>query len=141
MARGEYSGRKLQKTRQKFRWKSYKYKKHALRLWSKDPFEGSPQVRGIVLDKRVMEQKKPASGLVKCVRVQLIKNNIQVTAHVPGNHAIEKINEHDEVIVEKIGGGQGGPKGSMVGVKYKVSKVNGISLAEIVAGRKQKPTR
>jgi small subunit ribosomal protein S12 len=141
MARGEYSGRKLQKTRQHFRWKSSKYKKRALRLWKKDPFEGSPQVRGIVLDKRVMEQKKPASGLVKCVRVQLIKNNIQVTAHVPGNHAIEKINEHDEVIVEKIGGGQGGPKGSMVGVKYKVSKVNGISLAEIVAGRKQKPTR
>jgi ribosomal protein S12 len=29
----------------------------------------------------------------------------------------------------------------MVGVKYKVSKVNGISLEEIVAGRKQKPTR
>lgn len=141
MARGEYSGRKLQKARQHFRWKSSKYKKRELRLWKKDPFEGSPQVRGIVLDKRVMEQKKPASGLVKCVRVQLIKNNIQVTAHVPGNHAIEKINEHDEVIVEKIGGGQGGPKGSMVGVKYKVSKVNGISLAEIVAGRKQKPTR
>jgi small subunit ribosomal protein S12 len=141
MARGEYSGRKLQKARQKFRWKSSEYKKHELQLWRKDPFEGAPQVRGIVLDKRVMEQKKPASGLVKCVRVQLIKNNIQVTAHVPGNHAIEKINEHDEVIVEKIGGGQGGPKGSMVGVKFKVSKVNGISLAEIVAGRKQKPTR
>ncbi|MCX6821090.1 MAG: 30S ribosomal protein S12 [Candidatus Aenigmarchaeota archaeon] len=141
MAPGEYSGRKLQKTRQKFRWKSNEYKRRQLRLWKKDPFEGSPQVRGIVLDKRVMEQKKPASGLVKCVRVQLIKNNIQVTAHVPGNHAIEKINEHDEVIVEKIGGGQGGPKGSMVGVKYKVSKVNGISLEEIVAGRKQKPTR
>jgi small subunit ribosomal protein S12 len=141
MARGEYSARKLRKTRQRFRWKSSKYKKRELRLWQKDPFEGAPQVRGIVLDKRVMEQKKPASGLVKCVRVQLIKNNIQVTAHVPGNHAIEKINEHDEVIVEKIGGGQGGPKGSMVGVKYKVSKVNGISLEEIVAGRKQKPTR
>ena len=141
MAPGEYSGRKLQKTRQRFRWKGSKYKSRKLRLWKKDPFEGAPQVRGIVLDKRVMEQKKPASGLVKCVRVQLIKNNIQVTAHVPGNHAIEKINEHDEVIVEKIGGGQGGPKGSMVGVKYKVSKVNGISLAEIVAGRKQKPTR
>jgi len=141
MARGEYSARKLQKTRQKFRWKSTKYKARELRLFRKDPFEGSPQVRGIVLDKRVMEQKKPASGLVKCVRVQLIKNNIQITAHVPGNHAIEKISEHDEVIVEKIGGGQAGPKGSMVGVKYKVSKVNGISLAEIVAGRKQKPTR
>jgi len=141
MARGEYSARKLKKSRKKFRWKDTDYKKRKLQLWKKDPFEGAPQVSGIVLDKRVVEQKKPASGLVKCVRVQLLKNNIQVTAHVPGNHAIEKINEHDEVILEKIGGAQGGPKGSMVGVKYHVSKVNGVSLEEIVAGRKQKPAR
>jgi small subunit ribosomal protein S12 len=141
MARGEYSARKLKTSRRKFRWKDTDYKKRKLQLWKKDPFEGAPQVSGIVLDKRVVEQKKPASGLVKCVRVQLIKNNIQVTAHVPGNHAIEKINEHDEVVLEKIGGAQGGPKGSMVGVKYHVCKVNGVSLKEIVAGRKQKPTR
>jgi small subunit ribosomal protein S12 len=141
MARGEYGGRQLKKLRKKFRWKDTDYKKRKLQLWKKDPFEGAPQVNGIVLDKRVMEQKKPASGLVKCVRVQLIKNNIQVTAHVPGNHAIDKVSEHDEVTIEKIGGGQGGPKGSMVGVKYKVSKINGVSLREIVAGRKQKPAR
>jgi len=141
MARGEYAGRKLRRLRQKFRWKDVDYKRRKLQLWKKDPFEGAPQVRGIVIDKRVVEQKKPASGLVKCVRVQLIKNNIQVTAHVPGNHAIDQINEHDEVIIEKIGGAQGGPKGSMVGVKYKVVKVNGVALSEILAGRKQKPTR
>ena len=110
-------------------------------MWKKDPFEGAPQVRGIVIEKRVVEQKKPASGLVKCVRVQLIKNNIQITAHVPHKGAIEHINEHDEVILEKIGGAQGGPKGSMVGVKYKVVKVNGVALSEILAGRKQKPAR
>jgi small subunit ribosomal protein S12 len=75
------------------------------------------------------------------VRVQLIKNNIQVTAHVPGNHAIQHINEHDEVVIEKIGGAQGGPKGTMVGIKFKVIKVNGVSLSEIVSGKKQKPTR
>lgn len=110
-------------------------------MWKRDPLEGSPQARGMVIDKRAVEQKKPASGLTKCVRVQIIKNNIQVTAHVPGEGAIDKINEHDEVIIEKIGGGQGGSKGSMVGVKYKVVKVNGVSLSEIVAGRKEKPTR
>ena len=141
MAKGFLAGRQLKKSRKKLRWKSTKYKYRELRLWKRDPFEGAPQVKGIVIDKRVMEQKKPASGLVKCVRVQLIKNNIQVTAHVPGNHAIDKINEHDEVIVEKIGGGQGGPKGSMVGVKFKVSKINGIALSQILAGKKQKPTR
>lgn len=141
MARGEFAARKIRKSQKRMRWKKIDYKRHQLKLWKKDPFQGAPQVRGIVIDKRVLEQKKPASGLMKCVRVQLIKNNIQVTAHVPGNHAIEHINEHDEVVIEKIGGAQGGPKGSMVGIKFKVSKVNGVALSEIVAGRKQKPTR
>ncbi|TAL47675.1 30S ribosomal protein S12 [archaeon] len=138
---GEFSGRAMVQRRKKFKWKSITYKRRMLNLWERDPLEGSPQARGLVIDKRAVEQKKPASGLTKAVRVQLIKNNIQVTAHVPGEHAIEKIAEHDEVTVEKIGGGQGGSKGSMVGIKFKVSKVNGIALKEIVSGRKQKPTR
>lgn len=141
MAKGEFAARKARKKRKKFRWKDINYKRRQLRLWKKDPLEGSPQVKGIVIDKRVVEQRKPTSGLLKCVRVQLIKNNIQVTAHVPGNHAIEHINEHDEVVIEKIGGAQGGPKGTMVGIKFKVVKVNGVSLPEILAGRKQKPAR
>jgi small subunit ribosomal protein S12 len=141
MAKGEFAARKARKKRKKFRWKDINYKRRQLRLWKKDPLEGSPQAKGIVIDKRVVEQRKPTSGLLKCARVQLIKNNIQVTAHVPGNHAIEHINEHDEVVIEKIGGAQGGPKGTMVGIKFKVVKVNGVSLPEIVAGRKQKPAR
>ncbi len=138
---GEFSARKLKRTRKKFRWKSIAYKRRMLQLWKKDPLEGAPQARGIVIDKRAVEQKKPASGLTKAVRVQLIKNNVQVTAHVPGEGAIDLINEHDEVIIEKVGGGQGGPKGSMVGIKYKVVKVNGVALSEILAGKKQKPIR
>ena len=141
MAKGSFAARKLRKTRQKLRWKDVSYKKRQLKLWKKDPTEGAPQVRGIVIEKRVVEHKKPSSGLIKCVRVQLIKNNIQVTAHVPGNHAIEHISEHDEVVIDKVGGAQGGPKGTMVGIKYKVIKVNGVSLKEIVSGKKQKPTR
>lgn len=141
MAKGEFAARKARKKRKKFRWKDINYKRRQLQLWKKDPLKGAPQAKGIVIDKRVVEQRKPTSGLLKCVRVQLIKNNVQVTAHVPGNHAIEHINEHDEVVIEKIGGAQGGPKGTMVGIKFKVTKVNGVSLAEIVAGRKQKPAR
>lgn len=141
MARGEFAARKAKKDRSKFRWKDINFKRRTLQLWKKDPLRGAPQGKGIVLDKRVVEQRKPTSGLLKCVRVQLLKNNVQVTAHVPGNHAIQHISEHDEVVIEKVGGAQGGPKGTMVGIKYKVIKVNGISLKEIVAGRKQKPTR
>ncbi len=138
---GEFAGRKMKQRRQKFRWNKTAYKSRELRQWRRDPMEGSPQARGIVLEKRAVEQKKPASGLTKAVRVQLIKNNIQVTAHVPGEGAIDKIDEHDEVIIERIGGGQGGSKGSMVGIKFKVSKVNGVALIEVVSGRKQKPAR
>ena len=141
MARGEFAARKTRKKRKKFRWKDIRYKRRQLQLWKKDPLEGAPQAKGIVIDKRVVEQRKPTSGLLKCVRVQLLKNNIQVTAHVPGNKAIEHINEHDEVVIEKIGGAQGGPKGTMVGIKFKVIKVNNVSLREIVTGRKQKPAR
>jgi len=138
---GEFSGRKLNQRRKSFRWKKTDYKIRMLQLWRKDPLEGAPQGRGIVIAKRTVEQKKPASGLTKCVRVQLLKNNIQVTAHVPGEGAIDHINEHDEVIVEKVGGAQGGSKGSMVGVKFKVVIVNGVALSEILSGKKQKPTR
>lgn len=138
---GEFGGRKLKSHRKHFRWKKSQWKSRALKLWAKNPLEGAPMGKGIVIEKRAVEQKKPASGLTKAVRVQLLKNNIQVTAHVPGNFAIEKVSEHDEVTITSIGGGQGGSKGSMVGIKYKVIALNGVSLKEIVAGRKQKPTR
>jgi small subunit ribosomal protein S12 len=138
---GEFGARKIKRKRKEFRWKDIHYKRRMLRLWEKDPLEGSPQARGIVIDKRAIEQKKPASGLTKAVRVQLIKNNIQVTAHVPGEGAIDQVNEHDEVIIESIGGAQGGPKGSMAGIKFKVTAINGVALSEILSGKKQKPTR
>ncbi len=138
---GEFSGRVMKKRRKKFRWKDIHYKRRMLQLWKKDPLEGAPQARGIVIAKKNVEQKQPSSGLIKCVRVQLIKNNVQVTAHVPGEGAIDYIDEHDEVIIEGIGGSQGGPKGTMWGVKYKVVAVNGVALSEILSGKKQKPAR
>jgi len=141
MARGEFSARKLKKKRKKAKWKDKSYLKRKLNLAKKEPLEGSPQGRGIVLAKRICEQKQPHSGLIKTVRVQLIKNNIQVTAFVPGNKAIDHISEHDEVLLEKVGGSQGGPVGSQWGLKYKVVKVNGVALSEILRGKKQKPTR
>ncbi|MEM5829161.1 MAG: 30S ribosomal protein S12 [Candidatus Aenigmatarchaeota archaeon] len=138
---GEFSARRLKRVRKKFKWKDIHHKRRILQLWKEDPLEGAPQARGIVIEKRAVEQRKPASGLIKAVRVQLIKNNVQVTAHVPGEGAIDIINEHDEVLIESIGGAQGGPKGSMWGIKYKVIAVNGVALSEILSGKKQKPTR
>ncbi|HDI12746.1 MAG: 30S ribosomal protein S12 [Hadesarchaea archaeon] len=140
--RGEFAARKVRSKRQSFRWKSAQYKRRVLRLDEKaDPLEGSPQARGIVLEKVGVEAKQPNSAIRKCCRVQLIKNGRQVTAFAPGDGAIGFIDEHDEVVIEGIGGAKGGAYGDIPGVRYKIIKVNGVSLKELVKGRKEKPTR
>jgi len=141
MARGMFAARKLKKKRKKQKWKDVKYMRRQLQLAKKDPLEGAPRGRGIVIDKRMVEQKQPHSGMIKAVRVQLIKNNVQVTAFVPGTGAIDHINEHDEVLIEGVGGSQRGPIGSQWGLKFKVVAVNGVALSEILSGKKQKPAR
>ncbi|HID60569.1 MAG TPA: 30S ribosomal protein S12, partial [Hadesarchaea archaeon] len=87
------------------------------------------------------EAKQPNSAIRKCCRIQLIKNGRQVTAFAPGDGAIGFIDEHDEVVIEGIGGAKGGAYGDIPGVRYKITKVNGISLKELVKGRKEKPAR
>src|SRR3989338_2264027 len=139
---GQFAARKMKKDRQRFRWKKIKYSNRILQTKKlKDPIEGAPQAKGIVLEKRIVEQKQPSSGLIKCVRVRLIKNGKQITAFVPGTGAIAHISEHDQVVVEGIGGSQGGSVGSMSGVKYRVIKVNDVSLEQIRMGKKQKPVK
>ncbi|MBI4895945.1 MAG: 30S ribosomal protein S12 [Candidatus Aenigmarchaeota archaeon] len=136
---GEFTARKLKKTRKKNRWKIPSYRTRVLQFKKlRDPFEGAPQAKGIVLEKRVVEQKQPSSGLIKCVRVRLVKNGKEVTAFLPRTGAVNHVAEHDEVVIEGMGGSQGGAVGSIAGVKYRVSKVNGISLEMIRTGRKQK---
>jgi len=141
-SRGEFAARKLSHGRQRFRWKGADYKRRMLHLDEKaDPLEGAPQGRGIVLEKVGVEAKQPNSAIRKCVRVQIIKNGRQVTSFAPGDGAIGFIDEHDEVIIEGIGGAKGGAKGDIPGVRYKVISVNGVSLKELVKGRKEKPAR
>jgi small subunit ribosomal protein S12 len=106
-----------------------------------DPLEGAPQAKGIVIEKVGIEAKQPNSAIRKCVKLQLIKNGRQITAFAPGDGAINYIDEHDEVVVEGIGGRMGRSKGDIPGVRFKVVKVNGISLHELVKGRKEKTVR
>ncbi len=142
MANGINAGNKLKSTRKKFRWSDSKYKKRALNLKKKsDPLEGAPSAKGIVIEKIGIEAKQPNSAIRKCVKLQLIKNGRQITAFAPGDGAINYIDEHDEVTVEGIRGRQGRSKGDIPGVRFKVSKVNGISLLELVKGRKEKTVR
>ncbi len=84
-----------------------------------------------------------ANGILtgNCVRVQVVKNGKQVTAFVPGDGALNFVDEHDEVVVEGIGGSMHRAMGDIPGVRWKVFKVNGVSLNELVYGRKEKPRR
>lgn len=106
-----------------------------------DPLEGAPQARGIVIEKVGIESRQPNSAVRKCVRVQLIKNGKQVTAFLPKDGALNFVEEHDEVIIEGIGGSLGRAYGDLPGVRYKVIKVNGVSLDALLKGKKQKPLR
>ena len=140
--RGLFAARKLIKKRKKFRWSDAEYKRRMLRLRERfDPLEGAPMARGIVLEKVGIESRQPNSAVRKCVRVQLIKNGKVVTAFLPGDGALLFVNEHDEVVIERIGGPEGRAYGDLPGVRFKVIKVNGVSLKEILRGRKQKPIR
>jgi small subunit ribosomal protein S12 len=139
---GEFAARNLLAKRKQRRWKDRYFKRRMLRLDIKaDPLQGAPMARGIVLEKVGVESKQPNSAIRKCVRTQLIKNGKVITAFLPGDGALNLVDEHDEVILEGIGGSRGGAMGDIPGVRWKVLMVNGVSLNELVYGRKEKPMR
>jgi len=140
--KGLYAARKLRNNRKKFRWSKTKYKRKKLKLKQKvDPMEGAPQALGIVLQKVGRESKQPNSAIRKCVRVQLKKNGKTITAFLPGDGALNFIEEHDRVVVEGIGGAKGRAVGDLPGVRWRVVIVNGVSLQALLAGKKEKPMR
>lgn len=136
---GINAAKKLKKRRKKSRWHSRKYIKRMLNLKRKsDPLGGASQAKGIVLEKIQLEAKQPNSAMRKCVRVQLIKNGRQVTAFMPGDGATKMVDEHDEVVIECIGGKMGRAKGDIPGVRWQVIKINDQSLDALLKGRIEK---
>ena len=136
MTNGRYAGKILKEKRLNDKWKDHDYNRRILGLNIKaDPLGGAPQGRGIVLEKIGVEAKQPNSAIRKCIRIQLIKNGRQVSAFCPGDGAINFIDEHDEVTVERIGGRMGGAMGDIPGVRFKVIAVNNVALNQMVIGR------
>ncbi|MEK6916451.1 MAG: 30S ribosomal protein S12 [Nanoarchaeota archaeon] len=136
---GINSAKKLMKRRISGRWQDIRYKRKTLNLKKKsDPLGGVSQANGIVIEKTQIERKQPHSGLIKCVKVQLIKNGKQVTAFLPGDGATKFVDEHDEVMIECIGGAKGRSKGDIPGVRWRVIKVNDQSLQALLGGRLEK---
>ena len=141
-SRGLNAGKRLKARRKEGRWHYKPYIKRVLRLKERsDPLGGASQARGIVLEKVQLEAKQPNSAMRKCVRVQLIKNGKQVTAFCPGDGATKMIDEHDEVMIECIGGSMGKSKGDIPGVRWQVIKVNDQSLTALVHGKIEKGRR
>lgn len=136
---GLNSAKKLARRRHQFRWNDKWFVKRVTHYKERsDPLEGASQASGIVLEKTQIEAKQPNSAMRKCVRVQLIKNGKQVTAFAPGDGAIKLIDEHDEVMIEQIGGRQGKTKGDLSGIRWQVIKVNGQSLNALLKGKIEK---
>ena len=139
---GLMNATRLKKIRRKFRWKNRKYKVRALGLYAKaDPLEGASQARGLVTEKVQKEAKQPNSAMRKCCKVQLTKNAKVVTAFIPGNLAQKFIDEHDEVLIERIGGKQGRTKGDIPGVRFQVIQVNDQPLRLLWKGKIEKGRR
>ena len=142
MVNGLYSARRNKKIRKKMRYKSKDYTLMLKRrMEKKDILEGAPMGRGIVLQKVGIASKQPNSAIRKCVRVQLIKNGRLATAFLPGDGALNYVDEHDEVTVEGIHGPRSRSMGDIPGVRYKVSQVNGTPLDLLVIGKAQKTVR
>ena len=139
---GLKSAVKKMKDRKKFRWKSRKFKVRMLNLYAKsDPLGGANQAKGIVIQKVQKEAKQPNSAMRKCCKVQLTKNGKQVTAFIPGNLGQKFVNEHDEIMIQRIGGKQGRAKGDIPGVRYELIQVNDQPLHRLVSGKIEKGRR
>lgn len=136
---GLNAGKKLKQRRAESRWHDKNYVRKTLDLKAKsDPLEGASQARGLVLEKIQIEAKQPNSAMRKAVRVQLIKNGRQVGVFLPGDGAMKMVDEHDEVIIECIGGTDGKAKGDLPGIRWQVIKVNDQSLDALLKGKIEK---
>ena len=139
---GLMSARHIMKKNKQYRWHQKAYKKKTLNLKVKaDPLEGTAQAKGIVVGKFQKEARQPNSAMRKCCKVQLIKNGISVGAFIPGNLAQKFIDEHDDVIIERIGGRMGRSKGDIPGISFQVIKVNDQPLHLLWKGKIEKGRR
>ncbi len=139
---GMFNARTIKKKRKSFRDNRLPDKKRRLGITLKyDPLGRSSQARGIVVKKIQKEAKQPNSAMRKCCRVQLIRSGKEVSCFIPGNLAQKFIDEHDEVLIERIGGKQGRTKGDLSGVRFQVIKVNDQPLSRLWQGKIQKGRR
>ncbi len=74
----------------------------------------------------------------KACTVQLTKNGKKVTVFLPWDGATKMVDEHDEVLIECIGGKMGRAKGDLPSIRWQVIKVNDQSLQALLTGKVEK---
>jgi small subunit ribosomal protein S12 len=139
---GLMNARKLKNRRRKYQMLNKVWRKKMLGITLKHAVIGrSSQAKGIVVNKFQMEAKQPNSAMRKCCKVQLTKTGKPIGAFIPGNLAQKFIDEHDEVVIERIGGKMGKTKGDLSGVRFQVIKVNDQPLRLLWKGKIEKGRR
>lgn len=138
---GLFSANNLVKSRKAKRLADITYRKRALGTKYKHSVLGrAPQAKAIVLEKIGVEAKQPNSAIRKAVRCQLIATGKKITAFVPYDGSVTYIESNDEVTVEGFGK-KGRSVGDIPGIRFKVCKVQNVSLHAIFTGKKEKPSR
>mmetsp|Transcript_6932 Transcript_6932/g.6093 ORF Transcript_6932/g.6093 Transcript_6932/m.6093 type:complete len:144 (+) Transcript_6932:45-476(+) len=137
--RGINAGRKMRTYRRENRWAQRRFaKKQRGTVFKYDPFGGASHAKGIVVEKVGVEAKQPNSAIRKCVRVQLIKNGKKILCFVPNDGCLNFVDENDEVQVAGFGR-KGHAVGDIPGVRFKITKVAGVSLLALFKEKKDKP--
>ncbi|KAI5170294.1 small subunit ribosomal protein S23e [Pancytospora epiphaga] len=137
---GLFSACTLRKKRQLKRRHDEAYHRRQLGKVANSVMGGKPQAKGIVLAKIGIEAKQPNSAVRKVCRIQVISTGKNLLAFAPGDGALKVIEENDEVCVEGLGK-KGRAVGDMPGIKYKITKVSGVSLPAILNGTREKPNK
>ena len=74
LGRGLFSGSKMKSDRKRYRWKERKFRNRQAKrkqggVLKHDPLRGSPQAKGIVIEKVGFEAKQPNSAIRKAVKI------------------------------------------------------------------------
>ena len=137
---GIRAGRKLKNKRRLNLWADKQWKlSHQTAKWRK-PFQGASHASGIIVEKIGVETKQPNSGIRKCVRVQLKKNNKRITCFVPRDGGMSFCDENDEVLVKGFGR-SGHSVGDLPGVRFLISKVAGCGLYALWTHKREKMSK
>ncbi|KAI8027595.1 40S ribosomal protein S23 [Camellia lanceoleosa] len=143
---GMGAGRKLKSHRRRQRWANKAYKKSHLGNEWKKPFAGSSFANDIVLEKMyAFSNMLSFTSFLLNVHLwllhlvsNLIRNGKKIAAFVLIDGCLNYIEENDKVLIAGFEH-KGHAVGDILGVRFKVVKVSGVSLMALFKEKKEQP--